>query len=219
MRVEQLKGVVFDMDGLIFNTELLYPRVATELLRRRELLLTQELTDAMMGRPAPDAFAVMINWHGLTDTIDMLSAESEEIFSAILEDSLELMPGLLELLKGLEQAGYPKGVATSARTATAEDLLGRFDLVERFEFIIGGDKVSRGKPDPEVYLAAADRLGLAPGEIAVFEDSHTGCKAAIAAGTYAIAVPGDHSRAHDFNGAKFVANTLADPRIHATLGL
>lgn len=219
MRVEELKGVVFDMDGLIFNTETLYPQVATELLRRRKLQLTQELTDAMMGRPAPDAFTVMIEWHGLTDTIDILSAESEEIFSAILEDSLQLMPGLLDLLDGLEKAGYPKGVATSARTATAEDLLGRFDLIDRFEFIIGGDKVSRGKPDPEVYLTAAGRLGLSPTEIAVFEDSHTGCKAAIAAGTYAIAVPGDHSRAHDFAGAKFVANTLADPRIHATLGL
>ncbi|WDI40460.1 HAD family hydrolase [Bremerella sp. P1] len=215
----ELKAVVFDMDGTILNTEMLYPQVSTEILRRRGLVLTKDLTDAMMGRPAPKAFQVMIDWHDLADSIETLHQESEEIFSDILETSLGLMPGFTELFKSILEASYPIAVCTSAQRASAIDLLGRFNITPELQFVIGGDDVEHGKPDPEIYLTAAERLGLSPGEIVVFEDSETGCKAAIDAGTYAIAVPGDHSRGHGFDGAQFVADSLHDRRIYEQLEL
>ncbi len=215
----ELKAVVFDMDGTILNTEMLYPQVSTEILRRRGLTLTQELTDAMMGRPAPKAFQVMIDWHDLADSIETLHRESEEIFADILESSLGLMPGFTELFKSILESKYPVAVCTSATRNTAIDLLGRFNITPELQFVIGGDEVQHGKPDPEIYLTAADRLGISPGEIVVFEDSETGCKAAIDAGTYAIAVPGDHSRGHGFDGAQFIAETLHDQRIYERLDL
>lgn len=214
-----LKAVVFDMDGTILNTEMLYPQVSTEILRRRGLSLTKDLTDAMMGRPAPKAFQVMIDWHDLADSIETLHRESEEIFSDILETSLGLMPGFTELFKAILEDNYPVSVCTSAQRDTAIDLLGRFNITPELQFVIGGDEVEHGKPDPEIYLTAADRLGLSPGEVVVFEDSQTGCKAAIDAGTYAIAVPGDHSREHGFDGAQFVADSLHDKRIYERLNL
>lgn len=215
----ELKAVVFDMDGTILNTEMLYPQVSTEILRRRGLVLTKDLTDAMMGRPAPKAFQVMIDWHDLADSIETLHQESEEIFSDILETSLGLMPGFTELFKSILEASYPIAVCTSAQRASAIDLLGRFNITPELQFVIGGDDVEHGKPDPEIYLTAAERLGLSPSEIVVFEDSETGCKAAIDAGTYAIAVPGDHSRGHGFDGAQFVADSLHDRRIYEQLEL
>ncbi len=217
--MSELTAVVFDMDGTIFNTETLYPQVSTEILRRRGLLLTQDLTDAMMGRPAPDAFRVMIDWHDLADTIEVLASESEEIFAEILEQSLGLMPGFTELFKTLVEANYPLAVCTSASRSTALDLLGRFHLTDNLQFVIGGDEVSRGKPHPEIYLEAAERLRRDPAEIVVFEDSQTGCQSAVAAGAHVIAVPGDHSRRHQFAGAQLVAETLADPRIYHALDL
>ncbi|MHC2070386.1 HAD family hydrolase [Bremerella sp. T1] len=213
----ELNAIVFDMDGTILNTEMLYPKVSTEILRRRGLQLTQPLTDAMMGRPAPVAFQVMIDWHDLADSIEALSAESEEIFADILETSLGLMPGFTELFKSIVEADYPIAVCTSARRDTAIDLLGRFNITPDLQFVIGGDEVEHGKPHPEIYLTAAERLGFTPHQLVVFEDSQTGCKAAIDAGTHAIAVPGDHSRKHAFDGAQFVADTLHDRRIYELL--
>lgn len=214
-----LAAVVFDMDGTILNTELLYPRVSQEILRRRGLELTQELTNAMMGRPAPVAFQAMIDWHDLADTIDVLASESEEIFADILEESLGLMPGFTELFKTLINEGLPVAVCTSARRSTALDLLGRFSITPDLQFVIGGDEVMRGKPHPEIYQQAARRLRLPAEQIAVFEDSQVGCRAAVEAGTHAIAVPGDHSRDHDFPGAQLIAETLHDSRIYELLDL
>ena len=77
----------------------------------------------------------------------------------------------------------------------------------------------QGKPHPEIYLLAARRFGVAPGELLVLEDSQNGCRAAVAAGAVAVAVPAGHSRRHDFTGAALVADTLADPRLLALLQL
>ena len=213
------KAVVFDLDGLMFNTEALYQQVGGEMLKRRGHTLEAALLDEMMGRPSPVALQIMIDWHQLEDTVDMLLAETDEIFAEILEAELETMPGLLELLDALEAAGIPKAIATSSRRSFATNVLGRFSLEHRFEFILTGDDVENGKPHPEMYLKAAERLGVVPGDIAVLEDSQNGCRAAVAAGTLAIAVPGGHSSAHDFAGAALVANTLADPRVYELLGL
>ena len=76
----------------------------------------------------------------------------------------------------------------------------------------------QGKPNPEIYLTAANRLGIAPAEMVVLEDSHNGCKAAASAGAFAVAVPGLHSLDHDFSMASLVISSLANPRLYAILG-
>lgn len=203
----------------MFNTELLYPRVSHELLRRRGYDLTGDLTNAMMGRPARDAFRIMIEWHQLEDTPDNLAEESDEIFVKILDQDLAPMPGLMGLLDALEQAELPKGVATSSGRPMAERILGAYAILPRLKFLLCGSDVENGKPNPEIYLLAAEKMGVSPERMLVLEDSHTGSRAAIAAGAFVVATPGDHSRHHDFSGAQFVADTLADPRIYEVLGI
>ena len=97
-------------------------------------------------------------------------------------------------------------------------MLGKFQLQPRFQFILTGEDVTHGKPEPEIYLKAAANFKIAPAEMMVLEDSQNGCRAAVAAGTFAVAVPGGHSRTHNFAGAAFDADTLRDPRIYAALG-
>lgn len=212
-------AVVFDLDGLLFNTEELYQEVGSELLRRRGKEFTTDLLDQMMGRPGRISLQLMIDWHELDDTVDGLLNETDEIFPAILDRSLSPMPGVLELLAALEAALIPKAIATSSRRAFTQDILARFQLGPRFAFLLTAEDVLDGKPHPEVYLKAAHRLAVPPQNMVVFEDSHLGCRAAVTSGAIAVAVPGGHSHTHDFTGAAFIAESLADPRIYELLHL
>ena len=210
---------MFDLDGLMFNTEELYQDVGTEILRRRGKVFEADLLHAIMGRPPRVSLQMMIDWHGLEASVAELAAETDEIFAKILDERLELMPGVARLLEALEAAGIRKAIATSSGPAFVEGVLSRFHLQPRFEFILTCEDIVEGKPHPEIYLKAAERFGLRPQEVLVLEDSQNGCRAAVAAGTYAVAVPAGHSSGHDFSGAALVAETLEDPRIYEALGL
>jgi len=213
------RAVVFDLDGLMFNTEELYVDVGAELLRRRGHEFTEELLDQMMGRPSRVALQIMIDTHTLRATVEELLAETDEIFPEILRTRLAPMPGLVELLEALERQNIPKGIATSSRRSFVERVLAKFDYQPRFSPILTSEDIAEGKPHPEIYLKAAARLGIPPAEMLVLEDSQNGCRAAVAAGAITVAVPGAHSRRHDFSGAALVADSLADPRIYERLGI
>lgn len=219
MESPKIRAVVFDLDGLMFNTEELYQRVGSEMLRRRGKTLTADLLDAMMGRPNHISLQTMIDWHGLEATVPQLIAETDSLFPALLDAHLSPMPGVVDMLGALEKAGLPKAIATSSRRTFTLDLLGRFSFTHRFDHILTAEDVTQGKPHPEVYLLAASKLGVAPPEMLVFEDSQTGCTAAAAAGAVTVAVPGGHSRQQNFAMATLVADSIGDPRVYALLGL
>ena len=120
-------------------------------------------------------------------------------------------------------AGATEATALASGLAAADGLnrlliqgLQALNLLSK-EVLTSADIVE-GKPHPEIYRKAAARLGVATSELLVFEDSQNGCRAAVAAGAVAVAVPGGHSRRHDFTGAHLVADTLADPRIRRLIG-
>jgi HAD superfamily hydrolase (TIGR01509 family) len=212
-------AVTFDLDGLMFNTEELYQEVGGALLARRGKQITGELLDKMMGRKSDIALAIMIEHHQLDDTAEQLAAETADIFGGLLPHRLKPMPGLLELLAALEAAGIEKAIATSSPRAFVDVVLGAFHLAPRFSFILASEDIEHGKPEPDVYLLAAARHGLAPERMMVLEDSQIGCQAAVAAGAYTVAVPHGQSRQHQFSGVRLIAESLADQRIYAALGL
>jgi len=213
------KAVVFDMDGLMFNTEDIYFAVGEELLRRRGKTFTRELSDAMMGRPPQASFEIMIQWHDLSDTWESLAAESENLFIERIQGRITPMPGLMELLAALESADIPKAIATSSSRRTLNAVLACFDLEPRFTFTLTAEDVVCGKPHPEIYVKACQRFGLPPSCVVVLEDSEAGCRAAAAAGTIAVAVPAPHSALHDFSSATMVITSLEDPRLYQLLGI
>lgn len=209
----EITAVAFDMDGLMFNTEDLYDEVGELLLQRRGQHFTRELKLEMMGLPGQVAFEIMRQRCGLVESVSELQAETDLIFRDLLPAKLELMPGLETLLALLESKGVPKAVATSSHRKMAQRALGLFELESRFEFVLTSEDVVRGKPDPEIYLAAAKRLGIEPRTMLVLEDSHTGSTAAASAGAFTIAVPTSHSRHMDFSHVDFVAERLDDSLI------
>ena len=214
-----LRAVAFDLDGLMFNTEELYQEVDRTLLNRRGKEASFELLDQMMGRKSEVALQVLIDWHQLPESVDELIVEAREIMVGLVEERLAPMPGLMDLLATLEQAGTPKGIATSSRREIALSTLNKFDLLPRFEFLLASDSVEHGKPEPDVYLLAAEKLGIEPAEMLVLEDSHFGSQAGVAAGAYTVSVPFGRSHSHDFSGVQFIAEGLQDERIYSVLGL
>ena len=213
------RAAAFDLDGLMLNTEDLYEISGNELLRRRGRTMTDELRRGMMGRRPLEAIGHLIDRERLTDEPEALLAESRSIFRGLFDGRLRTMPGLLELLDRLEGLDLPKGVATSSPRPLLEELLGRFELLPRFRVTLTAEDVSRGKPEPDIYLLAAERLGVAPAELIVFEDSEAGTRAAAAAGATVVAVPHRHTASHDFSAASHVATSLADPLIARVLGV
>ncbi len=216
---KMLRAVAFDMDGLMFNTEDVYSAVGTELMRRRGREFCSGLKDAMMGLPPQATFEAMINWHSLEDDWKDLSAESDLLFVEYLDGYLAPMPGLLDLLDAMEAAGIPKAVATSSSRYLADTILSRFDMPARFDFILTSESITNGKPDPEIYLLAAERFGLPSAEMMVLEDSINGCRAAVAAGTFVVAVPNEHTAHQDFSIATETVDALTSPTIYTALGL
>jgi HAD superfamily hydrolase (TIGR01509 family) len=214
-----LRAVVFDLDGLIANTEDLYELAGDDILGRRGKTHDQELRVQMMGRPVADSFQIMIDYHALPDQLDDVLREVEDVLSRLMATSLAAMPGVYPLIDKLEAADIPIAIATSGTRSYADNVLTRLGLGHRFRFILTAEDIHRGKPDPEVYQLAAARLQLAPPAMMVLEDSGNGCAAAVAAGAFTVAVPNRHTRQHDFSGARLLADTLSDPRIGELLRL
>ncbi len=215
----KLRAVVFDLDGLLVNTEDLYEKAGETVLRRRGRTYDADLREQMMGRPVSDAIQLMIDCHSLPDTLESLMCECRDVLAAFMEESLATMPGVEKLLDELATAGIPIAVATSATPEYAEYVLTKLGLKERFRFVLTSADIRHGKPNPEVYLLAAERLGIPPSQMMVLEDSGNGCRAAVEAGAFTVAVPNRHTRDHKFPRVQLTADTLADTQILAALRL
>ena len=209
--------VVFDMDGLIFNSEDIYDLAGDRLLQRHGKRFTRELKLAIMGKKAPQAIELLCELAELTDAPADVQTELQGYFIESIEGKLQPMPGFSMLLEKLVQRGMRRAIATSSSRPLAEAMLDRYELQPHFELLVTGDEVDQGKPHPEIYLTVAKRLGVDVRRMLVLEDSPAGSTAAVAAGAYTVAVPNDHTRDCDFSHVDLVADTLADPALEQRL--
>jgi HAD superfamily hydrolase (TIGR01509 family) len=213
----QLRAVVFDLDGLMFDTEALFYRVAAEMLAARGKAFTPEIMGAMIGRRAAEAIHAFKTLAGLDEPPEELLAETRARFAAEVDGAVHPTPGLFALLDHLQAQDLPRAVATSSRLSYAERLLSGHGLRDRFAFVLAAEDVERGKPDPEIYVKAAARFGVPPDSVLVLEDSPAGLAAARGAGTFAVGVPHEHSPAENLGDAHLIVDRLDDPKLLALL--
>ena len=209
---QSIKAVVFDLDGLMFDTEALFYVVARAAVAERGFAFTPEVMASLIGRRGEEVNAVWRGLLGVDADIESFLADVRERFRARLHD-VRPSTGLASLLKELERLGIPRAVATSSRRAYALDLLERHRVIHLFSFVLTSEDVTRGKPDPEVYQLAGTRFGLDPAELLVLEDSVPGLAAARASGAFAVGVPHEHSPAECLVDAHLVVPRLDDERL------
>ncbi len=212
-----INAVAFDMDGLLLNTEDLYEEVTKELLQRRGRTFKEEVRIKMIGLPAPKAYEVLIESESLEETWQELHEDTERIFEGILETKLQTLHGVEETLQAVKNKGLPRCVATSSTRAFALRALEIVGVLDKLDFVLTAEEVPRGKPFPDIYLEAAKRMGVETGKMLVLEDSQNGTKAGVTAGAYVISVPNRHTQKGDFQGARWIANSLLDEKIQSLL--
>jgi HAD superfamily hydrolase (TIGR01509 family) len=208
-----IQAVCFDLDGLMFNTEDVFYVSSEVLLQRRGMKMTRGAMDVMLGRRPLESFRAFCNYLGLKEEPADLLAESRAIFHELLDEHLKPMPGLFELLQLIEARGLPKAVATSSPQDYLEHIFLRFNLTPRFPIRLTAESVTHGKPHPEIYLKAAERMGVDATNMLVLEDTEAGTRAAAAAGAFIVSIPHEHTSKHDFTQSKYVASGLTDPFI------
>lgn len=211
-------AVIFDMDGVIFDTEPIWLEAETELLARRGKVFPPEFARKIMGVPGGKAMQMVAEEFGLSETGSELTLELNGIFHDMLETRLSIMPGFLDRLTLLETLGIPRAVATSTERKLAHSMLGRFGLVERFACILTRDDVTHGKPHPEIYLAASDQLGITPARAVVLEDSLAGMQSANTAGCLVIGLRHPLTASLEFPHAHLVVDHHSDPQIEMLFG-
>jgi HAD superfamily hydrolase (TIGR01509 family) len=187
------EAVIFDMDGLMLDTEApalrAWERAARGLGRDFDLALCRQ----MIGRNFGDCVALIRARHGADYPVDELTrAWAADYDTIVAAEGIALKPGLAEILDLLDERGIAAAVATSTRRERALAKLDRVGLTHRFAALVGGDEIAHGKPAPDIFLAAAARLGVAAGDCMVLEDSEPGIIGAAAAGMMPVMVPDLH---------------------------
>ncbi len=187
--MQQLRAVLFDMDGLMFDTERLSDEVWCAVSRVHGFEMTSRDVSLLRGRNYEGGRAAMLGRFGADFPYDALAAEAGEQIGARLERHVPLRPGLFELLDVLRGMGCGMAVASSTRSGRVLHHLELAGVRGYFSAVIGGEAVTRSKPDPEIFLRAAAALGAPPAACMVLEDSYNGVRAGAAAGCFTVMVP------------------------------
>ncbi|PKW15703.1 HAD family hydrolase [Saccharopolyspora spinosa] len=215
------RAVVFDMDGVLVESEHLWERMWAKFAAAHGRTWTVEQTRQVQGMSAPEWSAFLADFSATSDSV----AETERV---VVDDMIAALDGgEIELLPGAEKmvtevaARAPIALASSAPRRLIDAVLDRHGLTKHFAATVSSAEVPKGKPSPDVYLSAAEKLGQDPQHCLAVEDSSNGLRAAAAAGMTVVAIPNsDYPPAEDaLAKASYLATDLDDVRSRLVSGL
>ena len=180
--------MVFDLDGVLLQSEEVWDAVRERFVRERGGRYDDEVQRAMMGMSAPEWSRYLHEEAGVPDEPEAINRDVVARMLEAYRRELPLLPGAREAVRRAATA-FPLGLASSSNREVFEEVLELAGLTDCFSATVSAEEVARGKPAPDVYLEAAHRLGAAPERCAAVEDSHAGIRSAKSAGMRVIAIP------------------------------
>ncbi|MGD9344875.1 MAG: HAD family phosphatase [Candidatus Aminicenantes bacterium] len=185
-------AVIFDMDGVIVNNMPYHRKAWAEFFERHNPPMILEDFIQHMGKSNEDLLTILFGKNITGDEIRSLGEEKEALYREIYAPEVSPLPGFVDFLRSLKDNHVKTAVATAAPKINLDFLLEHIDVRDDFDVLIDDSEVNKGKPDPEIYLKAAERLKSTPKFCLVFEDSSAGIQAAIRAGMKVIGVATTH---------------------------
>ncbi|MFA5842836.1 MAG: HAD family phosphatase [Candidatus Gracilibacteria bacterium] len=206
---KKIRAILWDMDGVLIDSEAYHIRAENETLKEYGIHVTPEISKPLMGCTFADYFKGVAAYFKkdlptakiLRDHAKRLENYAQNIFPLV-----DHAPEVLEKLSH----HYLMALATSSSHALAHTIVNRLNAKKIFKAILTGDDIQKGKPNPEIFLKAADRLGVPPEQCAVIEDSLNGFRAAKAAGMFLIARKAEHNEHQDFSLADGIITDLKE---------
>lgn len=205
-----INAVIFDMDGVMIDSEPLWEKTERILLARRSIDYSPDYRDKIVGLNQRDSGRLLVDTFDLDETVEDIINERISILTSIYEEELELIPALVPLLEQLAREGYRLAVASSSPLRVVTFVLDMFSLHNHFLTVVSGDSVGNGKPHPDIYLHTADMLGVVPAECVAIEDSINGLRSAKGAGMYCIAIPDKRLTPEQFKSADVILDSLRE---------
>ena len=199
-----LKGLLFDMDGVLVNNLEIHRQAFAEFFRFYGVERTFDELNRVFGRGNDDIMGELMP-RDVVERVGIreLGYQKEAIYRRIYASIIEPQPGLINFLADAEREGLRSAVGSSGYRVNVDFVLDKCDIARYFSAIVAGDEVTNCKPHPEIYLTAAAKLGLKPSECVVFEDAEAGIEAAHSAGIKVVALATTFDR-------EFLAKTDAD---------
>jgi len=213
------RAVLFDMDGLIVDTEPIHFMAFRGMMREYGHEIDDGLMPSFVGFPESENIRDLKRIYELDAPAEEMAKRRYGLFMKLIRvEPFSVLPGFWELSEEVRRRGLKQAVVSSSTVEQIEVILGRLfatrpDLPlpqDYFDAVVTGDDIKRNKPAPDIYLFAAERLGLRPQECLVFEDTPPGVQAAVNAGMTVIAVPNEYSKTLQFPGAYAVIAGLSD---------
>ncbi len=206
----KFKAVIFDMDGVLIDSEPLWEEAETELLKSKGVKYDPLFRDKVVGLGQVDSSKLIIREFGVNCSPENLIKRRMEILLRIYNERLTMFDGAKPLVEKLRSDGFKTALASSSPMAVIEYVLGKFSIGGLFDAVVSGDCVQNGKPAPDIYLLAAEKLAVKPSECAAVEDSPTGSKSAVSAGMFCIAVPDKRLNIGEFEICNAVCENIGE---------
>lgn len=185
-----IKAIIFDMDGLMIDSERVTFEGYQEILKKMNLTMTEEFYITLLGKPVKGIYQRFYDVYGQDFPIESVIKDVHQYMAERFKnEGVPLKKGLLSFLTYLKDHDYKTIVATSSNRDRVDDILRSADIEKYFDDSICGDEVTKGKPNPEVFLKSCQKLGVKPDEAIVIEDSEAGIQASAAADIKVICIP------------------------------
>jgi beta-phosphoglucomutase family hydrolase len=212
-----IRAALFDMDGVIAETEHVHIEAEKQTLRKYDVQITEDELHLYTGTTAKQMFMELIAKYKLDTTFEKIFKEKEQIMFKLLEKDTQPVKGVIELLCKLQEKHVKLAVASSSHRRLVQYVLKKLEITELFDSIITAEDVAHGKPDPEIFLKSAKRLKVSPAECLVVEDAKLGVEAAKQAGMKCLGYRNPHSGNQDLSKADIVTDDFSSLNVENLL--